>query len=287
LFASVGGWFLASRALRPIDYITKTARAISNGDLNQRLRMPRTEDEVGRLAVTFDEMLNKLENSINKERQFASDASHELRTPIAIISAQAEEALSGAHNTKEYKEALSTVQKESKKMSHIISQLLMMYRSNEGRYKFNFEVIDLKLIAGEIVKEFKNIASENGIKISFNAEEEIKIRLDQTLITRLIINLIDNAIRYNKKGGRVSVSINRENDFAKIIVEDNGIGMSEEVIPYIFNRFYQVEKSRGNIGTGLGLSIVKWIVDLHKGEINVESKVNQGSKFVIKLPLNL
>jgi len=107
------------------------------------------------------------------------------------------------------------------------------------------------------------------------------------LITRLIINLIDNAIRYNKKGGRVSVSINRENDFAKIIVEDNGIGMSEEVIPYIFNRFYQVEKSRGNIGTGLGLSIVKWIVDLHKGEINIESKVNQGSKFVIKLPLNL
>ena len=287
LFASIGGWFLASRALRPIDYITKTARAISSGDLNQRLRMPRTEDEVGRLAVTFDEMLNKLENSINKERQFASDASHELRTPIAIISAQAEEALSGAHNTKEYKEALSTVQKESKKMSHIISQLLMMYRSDEGRYKFNFEVIDLKLIAGEIVKEFKNIASENGIKISFNAEEEINIWLDQTLITRLIINLIDNAIRYNKKGGRVSVSINRENDFAKIIVEDNGIGMSEEVIPYIFNRFYQVEKSRGNIGTGLGLSIVKWIVDLHKGEINIESKVNQGSKFVIKLPLNL
>jgi len=287
LFASAGGWFLANRALRPIDYITKTAREISKGDLNQRLRMPRTEDEVGRLAVTFDEMLNKLETSINKERQFASDASHELRTPIAIISAQAEEALSGAHKVKEYKEALSIVQNESKKMSHIISQLLMMYRSDEGRYKFNFEVLNLKLIVGEIVNEFQNIAKDNGIKISFDAEEEIKIRVDQTLITRLLINLIDNAVRYNKKGGKVSVNINRENGFAKIIVEDNGIGIADKEIPYIFDRFYQADKTRGNQGTGLGLSIVKWIVDLHKGEINVESKVNQGSKFVIKLPLNL
>ena len=154
LLASVGGLFLAKRALHPIDYITKTAQEISKGDLTQRLKLNKTEDEVGKLAVIFDEMLDKLENSIKKERQFASDASHELRTPISIITAQAEEVLRGNREIKEYKEAIETVRNESIKMSHIISQLLMIYRSDEGRYKFNFEILNLNMIIEDIVNEF-------------------------------------------------------------------------------------------------------------------------------------
>ena len=287
LFASLGGLFLANRALRPIDDITKTAGKISKGDLKQRLKTPRTEDEVGRLIVTFNEMLDKLEAFIKKERQFTSDASHELRTPLAIISAQAEQSLSGSKGTKEYKDALKKILNESKKMSYVISQLLMLYRSEEGKYKLDFEVLDLNVIMEEIIKEYGNIAMEKEIAIDFKAREKIKIKGDQTLITRLIINLVDNAINYSKKSGRVAVSLMKENNFAIIKVEDKGTGIAKEDLPFIFDRFYQADKARGGQGSGLGLSIVKWIAEAHKGEIKVESKVNRGSKFIVKLPLNL
>ncbi len=151
-------YFWLTGLLRPIDYITKTARKISKGDLNQRLKIPRTEDEVGRLTITFNEMLDKLEAFIKKERQFTSDASHELRTPLAIISAQAEQSLSGSSRAKEYKDALKKILKESKKMSYVISQLLMLYRSEEGKYELDFEVLNINVIVEEIIKEYSNIA---------------------------------------------------------------------------------------------------------------------------------
>jgi len=287
LIASIGGLFLAKRALRPIDYITKTAQEISKGDLTQRLKLNKTEDEVGKLAVIFDEMLDKLENSIKKERQFASDASHELRTPISIITAQAEEVLRSKHEIKEYKEAIETVRDESKKMSHIISQLLMIYRSDEGRYKFNFEILNLNMIIEDIVNEFQDVANANGLSISFKAEEEIKIKADQTLITRLFINIIDNAIKYTNRDGKINIGLSKMNNCSVIVIEDTGIGISEKDMPHIFDRLYQVDKSREDRGSGLGLAIAKWITELHKGEIKVESKLSVGSKFVIKLPLNL
>ena len=287
LLASVGGLFLAKRALHPIDYITKTAQEISKGDLTQRLKLNKTEDEVGKLAVIFDEMLDKLENSIKKERQFASDASHELRTPISIISAQAEEVLRGNREIKEYKEAIETVLNESIKMSHIISQLLMIYRSDEGRYKFNYEILNLNMIIEDIVNEFGDVAKANGLSISFNADEEIKIKADQTLITRLFINIIDNALKYTNRDGKINISLSSINNCAVTVIQDTGIGISEKDMPHIFDRLYQVDKSREDRGSGLGLAIAKWIIELHKGEIKVESKVNFGSKFVIKLPLNL
>jgi signal transduction histidine kinase len=287
LLASAGGLFLAKRALHPIGYITKTAKEISKGDLTQRLKLNKTEDEVGRLAETFDEMLDKLENSIKKERQFASDASHELRTPIAIITAQTEEALTGSHGVQEYREAIETIRDESKKMSHIISQLLMIYRSDEGRYKFNFEILNLNGIIEDIVNEFQDVANDNGLDIAFNAVDEIRIKADQTLITRLFINIIDNAIKYTQSGGKITVSLSKTDGYSITTIEDTGIGISENDIPFIFDRLYQVDRSREDRGNGLGLAIAKWITELHKGEISVESKLDAGSKFIIKLPLNL
>jgi len=286
LLASVGGLFLARRALRPIGYITKTAKEISKGDLTQRLKLDKSEDEVGMLAKTFDEMLDKLENSIKKERQFASDASHELRTPIAIITTQTEEALEGRLGVQEYKEAIETIRDESKKMSHIISQLLMIYRSDEGSYKFNFEILNLNVIIEDIVNEFQEVANEKDLVISFKSADEIKIRADQTLLTRLFINIIDNAVKYTQKGGKIIVSLSKTSNYSIITIEDNGIGISENDIPFIFDRLYQVDKSREDRGNGLGLAIAKWIAELHKGEISAESKPEVGSKFIIKLPLN-
>ncbi len=287
LLATAGGLFLAKRALRPIGYITETAKEISKGDLTQRLKLSKTKDEVGRLAETFDEMLDKLENSIKKERQFASDASHELRTPIAIITAQTEEALAGRHGIEEYREAIETIRDESKKMSHIISQLLMIYRSDEGKYKFNFEILNLNVIIEDIVNEFQDVAINNGLIISFKSEEEIKIKADQTLITRLFLNIIDNAIKYTHREGKIIISLSKTDNYSITTIEDTGIGISENDIPFIFDRLYQVDKSREDKGNGLGLSIAKWITELHKGEISVESKPNSGSRFIIKLPLNL
>src|SRR5665811_1083928 len=191
-----------------------------------------------------DRMLDKLENSIKKERQFTSDASHELRTPISIISAQAEQSLASKRDANEYIRALKSVLKESKKMSYIITQLLMLYRSDEGKYDLSFEPLDLNLITEEVVNEYKNISIEKGIGINFKPAGIIKIKADQTLITRLLINLIDNAINYNEKGGKVDVEILNEKNMAKIIIEDNGRGISSEDILYVFDRFYQADSAR-------------------------------------------
>ncbi len=286
-FTSLGGLFLADRALRPIDSITKTARKIIKGDLNQRLKVTKTEDEVGRLGVTFNEMIDKLEAFIKKERQFTSDASHELRTPLAIISAQAEQVLADKPGTSEYRKAVTNILDECKKMSYMISQLLMLYRSEEGKYQLSFEILDLGIIGEEVVREYKNISKQKGIEVKFFSGGSTEIKADQTLITRLLINLIDNALKYNNKNGHVILTIKKQDGFAVIIVEDDGPGIPEEDIPHIFDRFYQAEKARGNQGSGLGLSIVKWIVEAHNGAISVESTKDHGSKFIVKLPAGL
>lgn len=286
LIASFGGLFLANRALKPINDITKTASRISNENLTQRLKLPKTNDEVGRLSITFNQMLEKLETAFKRERQFMSDASHELRTPITVISAQAQEALSGNKKVKEYKEALNLILNESKKMSFLISQLLLLHKSDEGKYKLNFELLDLNMIIEEITKEFENIAKEKNIKINFISNKDIKLKADQTLITRLVVNLVNNAIKYGRDNGNVVIKIPSDNESVFIEVMDDGIGISEEDIPYIFDRFYQTDKSRSNQGTGLGLAISKWIVEQHNGEIKVESSLGKGTKFTVKLPLN-
>lgn len=286
--ASIGGFFLADRALRPIDYITRTARDISRSRLSRRLQMPETKDEVGRLSTTFNEMLDRLEASFKKERQFTADASHELRTPVAIISAQAEQGLASIgkkQKNRECAEAFAAIQAECKKMSYLISQLLMLYKSDEGKYELNPEMLDLNFITEEVANEFKSLSSKKDIKILFNSCDKITINADQTLITRMLINLIDNAARYTRSGGTVIIELSKENGNAIIKVCDTGKGIAKEDIEHIFDRFYQANEARNGQGSGLGLSIVKWIVQVHKGEISVKSAPEKGSCFTVKLPL--
>jgi len=285
IIAAGGGLFLASRALAPIDRITKTARVIGRGDLRRRLNMPKVEDEVGRLAMTFDEMLNRLETSFKKERQFTSDASHELRTPITVIRAIAEETLKGARSEEEYRDALDVILKEVANMGNMVSQLLLLTRGDEGRYKLEMENINLKIVIEDVVGEMQTMAGQFGINICLNADKSVVVKGDQTLLTRLFINLIENAIKYNKESGWIKVALHEARDFARIIVEDSGIGIPEEDMPHIFDRFYRVDRSRSSDGTGLGLSIVRWIVKIHNGQIYVKSHPGKGTEFEIFLPL--
>lgn len=282
----LGSLIIAGRALSPINRITMTAKGIGQGDLSKRLNMNKVEDEVGSLAVTFDAMLDRLEAAFKREKQFTSDASHELRTPIAIISAHAEESLIGNKSPTDYKEAMETILKESRKMGQMVSQLLTLTRGDEGKYRPEIENVNLDLIIHDVVDEMRDSANNRGVDIFLNSNQNIKIKADQTLITRLLINLIDNAIKYNKKSGWVKVSLYVEDGYAKIIVEDSGIGISKEDMTNIFERFYRADKARARNGTGLGLSIVKWIVDLHNGSIHVNSEPGLGTAFEVRLKIS-
>jgi len=285
--ASLGSLFLTCRALTPIDSITKTANIIEKGDLSKRITIPKVNDEVGRLAKTFNKMIERIDDSFKKEKRFTSDASHELKTPISIISATAEEALTKGYNARDYGESFRTIISESKNMSFLISQLLFLARRDEGKENLNLEKIDLAMIMESIIGQLKDKAKQKNLKISINSKQSLEIKADQTLITMLFLNIMENSIKYNKKGGFTNVSLFRKDDNAKVLFEDNGIGISDQDLPFIFDRFYQVSKARTGKGSGIGLAIVKEITELHNGHITINSVLGEGTQIEVSLPLNL
>ncbi len=286
-FTTLISLFLASRALSPIDSITKTAGSIERENLSRRIEMPKVNDEVGRLAKTFNRMIERLETAFEKERQFTADASHELRTPLAVISAHSQEALGKGSTVKDYREALEIISKESSRLSFLISQLLQLARSDEKKNNLSIERLDLKIVIEDVINEMNSSAKKKDIKITLDSGPVMEINADQTLITMLFLNIMDNAIKYNKKGGLIKVSLHEENTNARIVIEDNGIGISGKYLPKIFDRFFRVDKARTDKSSGLGLSIIKGIVDVHGGNIKVDSKPDKGTTVKIILPLNL
>ena len=281
----LGGLFISKKSLKPIDDITKTVQIISTGDLSQRLNMPDAGDEVSRLAQTFDRMIEKLDDSFKKEKRFTADASHELRTPISVIMANAEDMLSKDRSKEEYKESLNIILCEIKKMRNMVSKLLMLSKGDEDSMKYSFEYIDLGLLIEGVVEEMVDYEKEKNIMISYGYKEDVIIKADQTLIIRLMMNLIDNAIKYSEGNSQIEVFLNKAKDFAEVVVKDSGIGIPSEELDKIFNRFYRVDKSRTGEGTGLGLSLVKHIVDIHNGSISVKSELSVGTEFIIEFPL--
>jgi len=286
-FATLSSLFLARWALAPIDSITKTASEIEKGDLSRRIKTPMANDEIGRLARTFNKMIERLENTFNREKRFTSDASHELRTPISVISAVAEAAMSKSKQTEDYRKALNVIISQSKKVSFLLSQLLLLARSDEGNSILNLEKIDLKIILESIIIEMTDMAKQKGIGLSLSSGQNLLIKADQIFITMLFLNVVENSIKYGTKGGMTNISFFKEDNNAKVIIEDNGIGISDENLIHIFDRFYRVSQSRATKGSGLGLSIVKEIVEAHKGQIKIESKLGKGTRFEVSLPLNL
>lgn len=284
----LGGLFIAKKALQPIYNIIQTAKVIGRGDLTKRIIEVESHDEVGELSETFNEMLEKLENSFNKEKRFVSDASHELRTPVAIIMSYAEDLLSESesfHNRDELMKSLNTIYNESKRMNAIISQLLALTRGDEGRYQINKEEFDILEVLNNVIEQLQEKADCADIKLSVATVEHIIVKADQSLITQMMLNLVENAIKYGKKSGNVWVGAEISDNELLITVKDDGIGITDEHLKHIFERFYRADQSRDRSGTGLGLSIVQWIINEHRGKIEVESQEDIGTTFKLHFKL--
>ena len=281
LIMAVGGFIISRNALQPVSRITDLAKEIERGDLSRRITGMESADEVGELADTFNEMLTTLEKSFEREKSFASDASHELRTPVAVIMSNAEVILDSNPGDETQKSA-SAILEESKRMNAIIRQLLMLTRGLEGKYKLQFEDTNINQVIEAVLEQLQTDAQGRSISLINETVEELTFNADQSLITQMMINLIRNAIGYGKKGGYVKVKAQRDGDSCLITIADDGIGIPEEEQPLIFNRFYRIDTSRDRRGSGLGLSIVQWIVDEHGGGIELQSAPGEGSVFSVR-----
>lgn len=296
--AAYGGYWLAGRTLKPIKEIIHTAQEISGSDLDRRLNI-QTRDELGELAGTFDQMLDRLQAAFTRQRQFTADASHELRTPLTIMGLETSRALSAGRNLEEIRAALKIIQSENEFMTRLVGELLTLARMDAGQVALRRDPLDLSDLALDIVERYAPIAARKEIILEAGELPELTICGDRPFLGQMIGNLVDNAIKYSPAGSRVLVETGQDSGQAWVKVSDNGPGISPEHLPHIFDRFYRVDGARSHnqpendapagsepvTGSGLGLSIVQWIVDVHGGRIKAESEPGKGSLFEVRLPL--
>ena len=284
--AAGGGLFLARQALKPVDQISQTARDISERDLSQRIEV-NTRDELGRLASTLNQMMERLQRAFRRQQQFTGDASHELRTPLAVIQAESSLALQKERAVSDYQQSLETINQEAEHMSLIIDRLLTLARADAGTEQLASEEVNLGELIRDLSMEAEILCREKGLGFQLGVTHDLAVKGDKAMLRQLFINLLDNAIRYTPSGGTVSISSGTEGQMAVVVITDTGIGIPPEDIPFIFERFYRVDKARSRAGggIGLGLAICQHIAEAHGGRIDVESQVGKGSTFTVWLPL--
>ena len=287
LVASFGGVFLAGRALSPIDRLTGLARRISAENLSQRLDLKLPDDEVGRLARTFDEMIARLDDAFRRQRQFTADASHELRTPLTTIKGQAEVALSKPRDAAAYREILQSVNEEVDRLIRLVGSLLTLARADAGQIPIADEDVNLGDLIAAVVEQVRPMGERRSLNIEVHPGPPVVLQGDEDLLLQLLLNLLDNAIKYTRPGGAVTVGWSVGAGQVELWVRDTGIGIAEEHVERIFDRFYRVDRARSRTGggAGLGLSICRWIVEAHGGYITVRSEPGQGAVFTVRLPL--
>ena len=284
ILSSIGGYIITKNAFTPIEKIRRIAEKINEGnDLSQRINLGKGDDELHTLANTFDVMFDRLQTSFENEVQFTSDVSHELRTPITVILTQAEYGKGYISSVEEAQKSFGIIEKEGQKMSKLVSQLLTLARMERGRQKLNLENINLSELIEMTVETQTLSAKSKNIKFITKIMPEIYANIDEMMIMRVFTNLISNAISYGKQNGTVTVELFLKEDKIISKISDDGIGISEDKLDKIWLRFYQVDPSKNGDNSGLGLSMVKKIVELHKGEIFVESELGKGTTFTIIL----
>jgi heavy metal sensor kinase len=288
--AALGGFWMSGRALKPVDRIATAATQISASNLSERLPSSKNGDELDRLSMALNRMLERLENAFNRITQFTADASHELRTPIAVIRTTAEVIGSRPRSAEEQERAWKMIVTQTERTQQLIENLLTLARADVGAGELTFEKVDLATLVADARDEMAIIANAKNITLSLLSTSSCTIQGDPEALHRLLLILLDNAVKFTAPGGLVQVSVRNSatgSPTAEIQIQDNGIGISQEDLPHIFDRFYRVSKdrSRKTGGAGLGLSIAQWIVDSHCGQIHVASVLGRGSIFSVSLPI--
>jgi heavy metal sensor kinase len=284
LIGLAGGWWLVSRAIKPIKDISATAVKISGGNLSQRINVAEAESELGQLAAVLNSTFARLEAAFAQQQQFTSDAAHELRTPVSVMLTQAQTALNRERTAPEYRETVEACQRAAQRMRKLIESLLALARLDAGQEQMKRLDFDLSKTARDCVELIRPLADERGVKI-FCELPMLECVGDSERLAQVMTNLLTNAIQYNRPGGEVRIAAQSQNGMAVLTVSDTGAGISAEDLPHVFERFYRADKSRSTGGNGLGLAISKAVVEAHGGTIEVSSTENVGTTFTVRLPM--
>ena len=282
--ALVGRW-LAGRALMPLSRLAAATQAIGITNLDARLTVRGAGDELDQVAHAFNSALARVEHSVEEMRQFSAALAHELRTPLAIFRGEAELALGPSSSDEDRRQALTRQIDECDRLTRLINQILMLARAEAGEIPMVAEVVDLGALAVSVVDEIEPVAATRGIAMSSAGSGDVVVNGDAGWLQRLLLILLDNAIKFTGQDGHISVTYSRERDMVRLTVTDTGIGIASDALPHLFERFYRADLARSleNQGAGLGLALAKWIVDRHDGAITVTSRPGQGSSFIVTL----
>ena len=290
LLASLGGYFLARKSLAPVVAMSSQAGRIGAANLHERLAVQNERDELGHLARSFNSLLDRLSESFERQRRFMADASHELRTPVAILRGEAEVALSQqGRSLDEYRESLGVLHQEAERLTHIVEDLFTLTRADAGQYPLQPRDFYLDELIAECVHAARTLALAKNISLNSEVAVESPIHADESLLRRMILNLLDNAIKYTPEGGRVTVACHRAGDEYALNITDTGTGVPPDLQPRIFERFFRADKARSRSesdggGAGLGLAISRWIAEAHHGRLELTRSDSTGSTFAAYLP---
>ncbi len=286
VLAGIGGYWLSTRSLAPLGWMAEQARQISGSNLHARLEIGQAADELTVLAASFNELLARLDQSFESMRRFVADASHELRTPISVIRGEADVALSHDRPAAEYRESLAIVLDESRRLSRLVDDLLNLARADAGHVRLQVRDFYFNDLIAECCRSVQTLAAARHIELECRTAGDVPFRGDEELLRRLVVNLLDNAIRYTPDGGKVSAELEAYGPDVRVRVSDTGVGIAPEAASHVFERFYRADKarSRADGGFGLGLPIVKWIAESHHGDVQLTSHPESGSVFTVTLP---
>jgi heavy metal sensor kinase len=278
------GWFLAGRALSPVNSVAEAAQKITHSSLDMQIPLRHAGDELDRLIEAFNHMMTRLNKSFGQIRQFSTDVSHELRTPLTVARGQLEVALFTAETVEQHREAMAEALEGIDRLSNIVRALLLLSQSETGQLTLQKADLDLAETARDLVEEHQIPAEAQGVRLTADVPASAMIFADRIQIERMISNLLGNAIKYTPAGGRVALRLTDDGGQLRLVVEDTGVGIAPDHLPHIFDRFYRVPSADPEKGLGLGLSFVAWIVKAHGGTVEVESKLNEGTRFTVSLP---
>ena len=290
LLASVGGYFLARKSLAPVAAMASQARDMGAGSLHDRLAVANERDELGQLAQSFNQLLERIETSFEQQRRFVADASHELRTPVAILRGEAEVTLSRPERSQEeYRETLAILRDESQRLARIIEDLFTLTRADAGQHPLTLRDHYLDESAAEALVRARSLALAKNITLVSSVEPDLPISADEVLLGRMFLNLLDNAIKYSPPGSRVELTCRRQGERYQVDISDNGPGIPTDLQSRIFERFFRADKTRSRLegdsgGAGLGLAIARWIAEAHRGCLELKRSDSSGSTFSVILP---